>query len=232
MPIDIGGYQITSGMEGYLISIVTDSLTLHLDARNTSSYPGSGTTWYDLSGNGGNMTLYNGTAYNSNGYFDFDGTNDYAKTSNNGLGTGSVIPHTLEMWVNFDVLSSTRWWLAVIGQYNIGAHHWIGTTATQFGAWSANCQRGPTLTGANNWMQIVGTFDGTTLTYYVNSINTGGSCTANGFNFTNTDFTIGLRLGNEAYFNGKVAVCRIYNRALSSTEITQNYDATKGRFGL
>jgi hypothetical protein len=81
-------------------------------------------------------------------------------------------------------------------------------------------------------MQIVGTFDGTTLTYYVNSVNTGGSCAASGFNFTNTDFTRGLRIGAEAYFNGKVAVSSINNRALSATEITQNFNALRGRYGI
>jgi hypothetical protein len=212
--------------------IVTNGLTLYLDAANRKSYPGSGTAWNDLSGNGRNLTLFNGTAYNSAGYFDFDGTDDYAQTSNNGLGTGSLIPHTLEMWVNFDTMTSPRWWLALIGQFNTGSHHWIGTTTTQFGAFSANCQRTPTLAAATNWMQIVGTFDGTTLTYYVNNVNTGGSCAASGFNFTNTDFSIGLRLGAEAYFDGKVAVSRIYNRALSALEVQQNFNALRGRFGI
>jgi hypothetical protein len=213
-------------------NVVTDGLVLCIDAANPKSYPGSGTTWFDVSGNGRNLTLFNGTSYNSAGYFDFDGIDDYAQTSINGLGTGASIPHSLEMWVNFNTMTSPRWWLAVIGQFNTGAHHWIGTTTTQFGAWSAVCQRTPTLSPATNWMQIVGTFDGTTLTYYVNSVNTGGSCAASGFNFTNTDFTIGLRIGAEAYFNGKVAVSSIYNRALSATEITQNFNALRGRYGI
>jgi hypothetical protein len=212
--------------------VITDGLVLSVDAGNSRSYPGSGTTWFDLSGNGRNLTLYNGTAHNAAGYFYFDGINDYAQTSNNGLGTGSVIPHTMEMWVNFDIISSPRWWLAVIGQYGQGAHHWIGTTTTAFGAWSANCQLVPTLTGINTWMHIVGTFNGTTLTYYVNNINTGGSCTANGFNFTNTDLTLGLRLGTEAYFNGKISRVSLYNRALTAEEIQQNFNATRGRYGI
>ena len=218
----------------YNSKIVTDGLVLCLDAGNRKSYPGSGTTWFDISGNGRDLTLFNGTAHNSLGYFDFDGTDDYAKTTDNGLGTGTRIPHTLEMWVNFDLLSSPRWWLAVIGQYEAGAHHLIGSSAssTQFGAWSANCQRSPTLSGTNAWMQIIGTFDGTTLTYYVNNVINGGSCTANGFNFTNTDFTIGLRLGSEANFNGKVSSVKLYNRALSAAEIQQNFNATRRRFGI
>mgnify|MGYP000176052642 CR=1 FL=1 len=104
-------------------------------AANTKSYPGTGSTWFDMSGNGNNMTL-SGPTYNSNGYFDFDGSNDYGYASNNGLGTGADIPFTFEMWVNFDTMGSTRWWLAVIGQFGTGAHHVIGgevTGNTQFG---------------------------------------------------------------------------------------------------
>ena len=188
-----------------------------------------------MSGNGRNLTLYNGTAHNADGYFDFDGVNDYAETSDNGLGTGSGIPHTLEMWVNFDTLTLPRWWLAVIGQYNTGAHHWISRgddgTRTTFGVWNGGvaCQSNLPLVGVNSWMHLVGTSDGTTLTYYVNNISTGGS-SCSSFNFTNTNFSIGLRLGSEAYFNGKVAISRIYNKALTAAEVAQNYNATKGRY--
>ena len=62
--------------------IVENGLVLHLDAADTNSYPGSGTLWTDLSGNGNNGTLTNGPAYSSNnkGYFSFDGTDDYVDT--------------------------------------------------------------------------------------------------------------------------------------------------------
>ena len=217
----------------YNPSIITDGLVLAVDAANTKSYPGSGTTWFDVSGNGRNMTLFNGTSHNSNGYFDFDGTDDYARATDNGLGTGTVIPHTLEMWVNFTTLTSPRWWLAVIGQFGMGSHHWIGTNAsTQFGAWSASCQRSPTLIGTDSWMNITGTFDGTNLTFYVNNVNTGGTCTGSGFNFTNTHLTLGLKIGSEAYYYGKVAICKLYNRGLTASEVSQNFNAVRGRFGL
>ena len=78
-------------------SIITDSLILCLDAANTKSYPGSGATWTDLSGNGNNVTLTNGPTYSSvdGGSIVFDGTNDYADFFAPNLGTTT----TVEMWV-------------------------------------------------------------------------------------------------------------------------------------
>ena len=67
--------------------IVTDELVLALDAGNTKSYPGSGTTWTDLSGNGNDGTLLNSPTFNSanGGYLDFDGTNDYVNCGNSSV---------------------------------------------------------------------------------------------------------------------------------------------------
>jgi len=210
---------------------ITSGLLLRVDAADPLSYSGSGTTWSDISGNGRNLTLVNGTAFNSNGYFDFDGTNDYATRSNSGLGTGNPA-FTLEVWANFDTINTGRWWLAVLGQYNSGSLHWIGnsTTSTQFGEWAGG-QTSPTLSGNGVWQQIVTTFDGTTLQSYVNGVNSGGSTTTT-FNMTNSNINIGLRLGSERYYNGQISVISLYNKALTATEVDQNYDALKGRYGL
>jgi hypothetical protein len=216
-------------------SYVKDGLLLYLDAGNSSSYPGSGSTWFDISGNNRNMTLYNGVGYTpaNEGILDFDGVDDYGQIVNCGISTGANIPHTIEMWVNFDVITSTRWWLAVLGQYNTGAHHVIGTSPTgaQFGAWAASPQVSPILSGANNWQQICGAFNNSTLTYYVNG-NSAATATGSGFNFANSNFTIGLRIGSENYYNGKVSITRIYNKALTEEEVQTNFNANRGRFGL
>ena len=63
-------------------NIVTSGLVLSLDAANTKSYPGSGTTWFDISGNNNHFTLFNSPTYNSLGYFELDGTNDYIRSTN------------------------------------------------------------------------------------------------------------------------------------------------------
>lgn len=213
--------------------VVLNGLVMWLDAGNTASYPGSGTAWNDISSNGNNGTLFNGVTFDSGngGSLVFDGSNDYFRSSTNGLTIGANLLHSLEMWVNFTTITGSRWWLAVIGQFTTGANHWIGNTATanQFGAWNGG-QVSANLLGANQWLHLVTTFDGTTIRIYVNSVF--GSSNTTSFNFTNTDFTIALNGQGENYFNGKVAIARIYNKTLSADEVLQNYNANKSRFGL
>lgn len=219
--------------------IVTDGMVMCLDAGNPKSYPGSGTAWIDLSGRGNNLTLYNGPTF-SNGVFTFDGTNDYAQNATNILGTGINIPHSLEMWVNFSVIVSTRWWLALIGPYTNGAMHWIGTsaTATQFGVFGAGGgvlgsgqQQSPDLLGTNRWLHLVTVFNGSSFNTFINSIGL-TPVSATSFNFSNSNLTIAQKYGAESNFNGKISITRMYNRALSAAEVLQNYNATKGRFKL
>jgi len=216
-------------------SHVTSGLLLRVDASDSLSYSGSGTTWSDISGNGRDLTLVNGTSFNSNGYFDFDGTNDYVTRSNSGLGTGNPA-HTLEIWANFDNINVGRWWLAVLGQYSTGSLHWIGnsTTNTQFGEYGggAGTQNTPTLSGNGVWQHIVGTFDGTTSQVYVNGV-TSGSSAAPTFNMTNSNIYIGLRANSiERFYNGQISVISLYDRGLTAAEVAKNYDAIRARYGL
>ena len=90
----------------YNSRIVTDGLALCLDAANSKSYPGSGSTWTDLSGNGNNATLTNGPTYSSanGGSIVFDGVNDYVAPTGltNALWQGNW---TVSFWVNFDIIN-------------------------------------------------------------------------------------------------------------------------------
>lgn len=223
---NIGGLWKLSSMDK---PIVTSGLTLYLDAGNINSYPGSGTTWTDLSGNGNTATLYNGVTF-TNEYMQLDGTDDYIRGSS-GITTGSRVPVTLQMWANFNTITGTRWWLAVIGQYGGGALHCIGTsqTATGFGTWNGN-QVAPNLISIGEWINVAVTYDGTTITSYVNAANplTNTSTT---MNFTSSNLTIGLKLTGEANYNGKISIVKTYNRALTAAEVLQNYNATRDRYG-
>lgn len=214
-------------------AIVTSGLIINLDAANINSYTGTGTKWYDLTNNNNDVTLVSSPIYNSGGYFTFNGTTQYAISDSTSLlgGTGNIA-HSVEMWVNFSVIDNIyRWWLSEIGPYTTGSHHWIGTsgTSTQFGVYAGG-QTSPILSGINNWQHIVSTHDGTNYKVYVNSILKG--TTSATFGFTSSQWNIGKPQGAEGYFNGKISIGRIYNRAITDVEVTQNYNALKSRYGL
>ena len=217
-------------------NVVQSGLVRSFDAGISASYPGSGTTWTDLTGSGSTMTLTNGPTYSSanGGSILFDGSDDWARTTSNGLGTGNIA-HSLEMWVNFTTITpGSRWWLAVIGTYESGGQlHWIGTSATStaFGVWSGAVVS-PNLLGANQWLHIITTFNGTLLSSYVNGV--AGPTNNASFNISSSTFTIGLRTSQavENYYSGKVSAARIYNRALTAAEVSQNFNALRARFGI
>ena len=219
---------------------VSSNLVMHIDAGNTSSYPGSGNTVTDIEGSSRTMTL-NGVTYQAanGGQFDFDGSNDYMSTSTSGLSTGTVA-FSLELWVNFDQYQTTRWWLAVIGQYGQGAVHLIGkqgaNSTRQYGVWGggAGSQIGGVIgASAGDWQQIVVTHDGTsTLKLYENNTLINTATSASALNFTNDDLHIGKRAGSESYFDGKMTILRLYDRELTAAEVQNNYDADKARHGL
>jgi hypothetical protein len=231
--------------------IITENLVLCLDAANRKSYPTTGTTWTDLSGLGNTGTLVNTPTYNTanSGYFDFD----YLQSESVSFSNSSSIqflntsPYTLEAWVYptrnpgagnftgiFDRESNPGSGRDGYNMYFLGS----ATTDTFFfterftsGSYNAVPVTLNQSVSVNNWHHIVGTYNGTTLTLYRNGSSVGTPATTTG-NITNTSksLTVGVRGGN--YFGGRISNAKIYNRALTATEITQNYNALKHRFGL
>jgi hypothetical protein len=206
--------------------VVTDGLVMYLDAGNTKSYPGSGTTWTDISRNGNNGTLTNGPTFNSanGGSIVFDGADDYVNCGSGMSATGKI---TVSTWVKFNTVSifqhivdssSNTWHLAMLG--NI-PYFWNGSTYHQTG----------TALSTNTWYMVTGV-QGTTLDVYVNGILS-NSLESN-INITTNNVWLGLWQppGGGRALSGNIATTQIYSRALSQTEILQNYNATKTRFGL
>ena len=213
-------------------NIVTDGLVLHLDAANTKSYPGLGTTWLDKSGYGNNGTLTNGPTFSSTngGSIVFDGTNDYVIC-------GDIINYTNSFTVNS--------WINVNSSLNPIISKWSGTfVASRFFLFRTNSNvlqffdSNTTLfTGgtvpSNVWTQVGFVINGSSSQLYINGIPSGNSFTP-----TMTVRT-GVNLGLGCYSNpfdtfltGKIAYTQAYNRVLSAQEILQNYNATKSRFNL
>ena len=219
--------------------IVTDGLVLALDAGNTKSYPGSGTTWTDLSGNGNTGTLESGVGFDSDygGSLSFDGTDEYA-TGNITLGITNV---SINCWVNISTTSKKGPFLKVGG----------GTTGYAIGVGNDNMD--------SNGNEIIGLFTNvrwidTNINYgtgwkyvtlvlnassvpsiYLNSILIGSYSGTNPISPTSF-YYIGRNIGDEPSgaraFNGNIAQVSIYNRALTAAEVSQNFNALRGRFGI
>jgi hypothetical protein len=218
-------------------NIVTNGLVLYLDAGNSKSYPTTGTTWYDRSGNGRNSTLVNGPTYstNSGGSIVFDGIDDYV---NCGLASFQPTQLTLCAWVSSNISNRDG---AIIAKGNINESTEWGLA---FGYSNPYYLVGRATTAAN---QLVYPWSGSLLIGYhyicytmIN--NTSASLYIDGVQVisTNTIGSIGLntkdiligKWNNYGPFLGNIAQTSIYNRALTSQEILQNYNATKSRFGL
>lgn len=207
-------------------NIVDAGLVVYLDATNPKSYPGSGTTWTDLSGNGNDGTLVNGPTYSSanGGVIVLDGVNDYINVSLNLTNQ------------NYTVIGASRY--QIIGGRTFSAlnnnwlmGHWQTTTQNHYAqAWVSASNSGPSDT---NWRlyAATGNYSADSWAFYVNgALNVGPN--ALGSNGPN-GFSIGRYApGNIEYSNSHISFLICYNRVLTTQEIKQNFDALRGRFNI
>lgn len=216
------------GLVGHGRSIVTSGLIFHVDASLSQSYPGSGTTWTDLSSSASNATLINGATFNSayGGSLVFSGSANYATSASNTGITGTAA-RTLCAWV-YPTASPTNTTVIRIGsgansqlyelQYdatNITGHFW-GT------GWALSSAHGKSI--LNTWTHLVMAYNGTTVSHYVDGVFKGSGNFALGT--TNSVVTLSLAAyGPHFDFAGRMATSSLYNRGLTSEEILQNYNA-------
>ena len=229
----------------YSPKVVTDGLVLYLDAANTKSYPGSGITWTDLS-RSGNSSELNGPIFNSGngGSIVFDGTNDYVEIQNQ-IQFDQRDPFTLSSWVKSSDVSNEL----IINNENIlytGYRLNINVNANiEIGLRSSISDDIAIETlnsiNANTWYHIVGTYDGTSnvsgMKIYINGVEEDTNTISNTLTsstLSNQRTLLGIRRLSPPPnpLRGNIANVQIYNRALSTIEITQNYNATRTRFGL
>jgi hypothetical protein len=211
--------------------IITDGLVLNLDAGNPASYPGSGTTWSDLSGNGNNGTLVNGVGYNSGngGSIVFDGTNDYAISTQNFI-FSSNNPLTISVWIKTNSLTLDGAYYRRILSFN--TNYGISTTTTSVGWYTAGVDLiTPVTISTGLWYKVDCIYTGTQYQTYLNGV-LANSFTST-FPATSSQLWIGrFHSSNDGRFNGNIAQASIYNRALSASEVSQNFNATRSRFGI
>jgi hypothetical protein len=225
-------------------SIIRDGLVLYLDAANHKSYLGSGTIWNNISTNNVSGSLINGPTFsgNNNGSIVFDGGNDYVQVNNFKNTYSFNTPFTISFFLRTNTVTTRTSFIStyVGGFINDGVFMEIGENGTirfayrQLGVNVFDFSETSTILRTNTFYNIVGVYNGSNATIYVNTISTTPTASATTFfNINNTDLFIG-RLDSTLgrYFNGNVYQTLIYNKALSLSEIQQNYNATKGRFNL
>ena len=219
--------------------IVNDGLVLCLDAGNSRSYPGSGTAWTDLSGNGNTGTLTNGPTYNSSnlGFFQFV-TNNFAAIPNN-VALDTQTP-TVEVWVKTNATTQNGFWFekgTVNSQYSLfqagGNILWrmiIGGSIRNLTTTTA------TYMNTSNWYQVVGTYTSGTRRLYINGVLVNFDTQTGTIETNSGGMSIGVYGGFNGsrgyYYNGNLSSCKVYNRALTAEEIQQNFNATRGRYGI
>lgn len=214
----------------YQGKIVTNGLVLCLDAADKKSYPGTGTVWTDRSGNGRTGTLVGGPTFNSanGGSIVFDGTSQYARI---------VLPSS----ISYSSFSHCAWIYAT----NTTSYRTIIDTDNDkwslfvnngiLTSWNPTYSTGYTI-NMNQWYYVAmaHTFVGPIL-FYVNGQLIYTS-TNNATRHTISYFGIGAGITNlstaDEFWHGRIAQATIYNRELTSQEIQQNFNATRGRFGI
>lgn len=216
-----------------------NGLIFCIDAANTKSYSGSGTTWTDSVGSGYSGTLTNGPTFSSNngGWFTFDGADDYADFG--AVANLKTASCSFEVWINaksntgygdaavvFDITDGTNWrngaGLAVYGGNMIMG---VGNGTTTYSASFAM----PT----GKWTHVVGTYDsgtGTIKLYLDGSLKTTTTGASQAYNVTNKLFIGWGGPGYTSYMSMRFATGKIYNRALTDTEVLLNYNSEKGRY--
>jgi len=216
----------------YSPKIVTSGLVLCLDATNPKSYPGSGTAWNDLSGNGNNGTLTNGVGYNSSnlGSLVFDGVNDYIPIGTTGFPFGSSAG-TLCIWCRTNTITGGFTWSISYGSASSNQSRFLGINGSTyyFGGYGNDIvASGVPL---NTWFNMVGVYDGANASMYINGVLVSGP-TAKSWNTVANNAQLGRQTNGSEYWNGNIANASIYNRALVAAEVQQNFNAYRGRFGI
>lgn len=228
-------------------NFVTNNLKLYFNPSNLLSYPGSGSTINDLSGNSLNGTLSNVTFISP--YFDFNGSNSQISISDNANiepGSGNW---TMEVWFRSDIISGAQ---VILGKFDSGGlaadvsysirtngsilYSQIGTglgnTLNVHYANSTNYS-----ISINTWYHATYVYSnsGDTFTTYINGLSIGTvSCTIGNLLDTTNNLYIGSYNNGEysQYFNGQVGIVRLYNSVLSASDVSQNFNTNKSLYGL
>lgn len=217
--------------------IIKDGLVLCLDAANRRSYPGSGTAWNDLSGNGNHGILTNGPTFNSSngGSVVFDGVNDYIISPI----SSAYSQGTISCWVFPKALNNSFFVYTINSPLSVYSHQ-LGINSSSnlhVYIWDGNPRQssGEGIINLNKWHNAAFYWiDNNSYGFYLNGVFQGSGAIGVSWKGASNIY-IGSNVGTGSYvtgwLNGNIAQSLIYNRALSNTEIIQNFNATKSRYG-
>lgn len=230
----------------YANSVVTSGLVMHLDAANTSSYSGSGSTWTDISGFGNHATLVASPTFSSTtlGDLTFNGTTQYGTVVHTSSPFRQTNAITYDVWIKVNSGGNLLGVSSSGGQGSGG----LSTGANNiYHLWTPSSPGSDTsyyntnsVTFTNTWRHIciVQNYASNTRAMYIDgtsvattisgSVSTATPATA--YNLSQSDNIGGRYVNSQSYFSGSIAAIKIYNTALSASDVTQNYNALKQRF--
>ena len=232
-----GTVQVAGNFDEWTGAPIADSsLVLWLDAGQPASYNGSGTIWTDLSGNNNNANFVNGTTYSSvnGGCINFDGINNYVIVPSMTVNLSNG--YTVQQWVNINNFSTAG------GLFNFDSgpqyiDYWFnaGDSRLRWETYNGNNTFSNTYLNANTWYCLTSTFSGVstpggtgTYNIYINGVLDKTGSMASGPSIT-ASFIIGQYAGYKQFLNSSLS---FYNRALSASEVSQNFNALRGRYGI
>jgi hypothetical protein len=217
-------------------NIVKSGLVLYLDAGSPNSYyGGTGTVWKDMSGNGNNGTLTNGPTFNSanGGSIVFDGVDDYVIRDSTSFSLNANSGATMGCWVK---VSSGETQAILLSHYQLNANNGfrlqvynglLTYTLGNVADYSTSIN-----ISDNQWKYIVASSIGSTSLVYINGVLR-STISISSMIGVPSGYIIGKSaFTNSYYLSGSVSQAQMYNRALSSTEVLQNFNATRARFGI
>lgn len=239
MPLDIGGFTITSDVDNSENQIVRSGLVLLLDAGLYDSYPRTGTGWFDVSGNG-HLGVNSNMTYSSSagGSFSFNDSSSVSVIPNStALNPTNV---SIEAWAKFTGNSNdfifekgnvnTQYSLfshgsdIVFRTKHVGDTGYITTSTTKTNAGIVN----------GTWHHIVGSFNGSVKKLYVDDTEVVSASKTGNLVTTTPGAAVGRFGGTSSgyFFGGSIAKVAVYNRGLTASEVSQNFEALRTRFGV
>ena len=244
--------QTYNNLAPRFVTPVTSNLVLHYDPYQKPSYAGSGATVYDLTSNGLNGTLTN-PAYNGSNGFTFNGTSSYGRIpSSNGITNfTNTQQYTVEIWFNpsngqpnsGEAELLEKWNLNNEPRYPYTIRFNEGASSMTVACYDGSTFRFVSISGfpVNTWKQLVAVFDfgvGKTLTVYKDGVSA-GSASLVGINQVSNTSPVGVagRVATttgalQVPFKGTVGIIRMYDTPLTSTQVLQNFNADKYKYGL